>query len=470
MVAQPGGGFGRRYLERLEVLQDFTLDVGLPPANLRVAVRAVVVATLVVDVHVAVAALEAAPNLLTGDGKTAARATQDAPGEHDLGAARPAVLPLQQVLAGVEEPAVDDQAVLALVHAAVTLEFADVEAVVQDVADGRSGESRLRPAVDVAFLLELVDHALEGVPAAGVELEDAHDRLRLLGVRDDRLATVLHVHVAVRRQTRGPALADLLVHALEDLGPQVVRVVLGDGGHDVERQRPGSTGAELVIDERQLDAAGVLELLQAHGVPHVAADAVEFVAEDGIEPRAAGVGLHPGEHLVEGRTLRPALGRLGHDKLADDGPPALGRLVAHGPQLGVDAVAFPLLARRHSGPRYHVHFRFISLLALSNTSPSRLTFTRISTASSSSTGRPQASDQTSMVSATISLVIQARDSGRPAAAPSGTCCSSRAGSPADSGLFGRRGEAAGRRQALTAGAMRPPPSAGSVRRCGPRRP
>ena len=55
---------------------------------------------------------------------------------------------------------------------------------------------------------------------------------------------------------------------LEHFGPQVVAVVLGDGGHHVERQGPGGTGAELVVDEGQLHATGVFEFLQAG--PHPA--------------------------------------------------------------------------------------------------------------------------------------------------------------------------------------------------------
>ncbi len=167
---------------------------------------------------------------------------------------------------------------------------------------------------------ELVGERLERVAARGVQLEDANQRLRFLRVRLDRLVAVVDVDVAERGEARRPALPDLLVHPLEHFRPQVVAVVLGDGGHHVERQCTGRAGAELVVDERQLHAAGVLQFLQANGVPHVAADAIELVAEDRLDLLALGVGLHPGEHLVEGDPLRTSLGGLGDDELADDVP------------------------------------------------------------------------------------------------------------------------------------------------------
>jgi len=48
--------------------------------------------------------------------------------------------------------------------------------------------------------------------------------------------------------------------------------------------------------------------------------------------------------LVERHTFGPALGRLGHDELADDVPAFSLGLFAGDSELGVDGVAFALLA------------------------------------------------------------------------------------------------------------------------------
>ncbi|HOL26948.1 MAG TPA: hypothetical protein PLS86_11715 [Phycisphaerae bacterium] len=118
---------------------------------------------------------------------------------------------------------------------AVTLQLADVEPVVEDIRKRRAVESRLAGPVGVPFGGEFVGQALEGESTAGVELEDADDRLGLLRVRHDRLVAVVDIHISIGREARGPALPHLLVHALDHLGAQVVRVVLRHRRHHVER-------------------------------------------------------------------------------------------------------------------------------------------------------------------------------------------------------------------------------------------
>jgi hypothetical protein len=93
-----------------------------------------------------------------------------------------------------------------------------------------------------------------------------------------------------------------------------------------------------------LDAAGILELLQANRVPHVAADAIELVAQDGLDLLLLGIGPYPGEHLVEDGAFGAPLGRLRHDELAGDLPANGLCPVAGHPQLGVDRIPFALLA------------------------------------------------------------------------------------------------------------------------------
>jgi hypothetical protein len=45
----------------------------------------------------------------------------------------------------------------------------------------------------------------------------------------------------------------------------------------------------LIVDERQCNAEFVLQLLHPHRIPHVAADAVEFVAENRSQAFAFGI-------------------------------------------------------------------------------------------------------------------------------------------------------------------------------------
>ena len=75
----------------------------------------------------------------------------------------------------------------------------------------------------------------------------------------DRLFPVAgHVHIPKGREAGRPALADLLVDSLEHLSAEVVGVILRDGGHHVERERPGSSGSELVFYKGKLYPADVL--------------------------------------------------------------------------------------------------------------------------------------------------------------------------------------------------------------------
>jgi len=103
-------------------------------------------------------------------------------------------------------------------------------------------------------------------------------------------------------------LEDFLVLALPDLPDQVVRIVLADGGHDVERQHPSGAAAELVLHEDDLDPAGVLKLLEAYRVLHVPSRAIQLVAQNEGDLLFPSVPPHPVEHLVEGQPGGAALG------------------------------------------------------------------------------------------------------------------------------------------------------------------
>ena len=94
----------------------------------------------------------------------------------------------------------------------------------------------------------------------------------------------------------------------------------------------------------KLDAAGVFEVLQTNRVPHVAADPVEFVAEDRFDLLALGVGLDPGKHLVEGNPVRPPFRGLGHDKLTSDMPAIRLYSLPGQAKLGIDRIPLSLLA------------------------------------------------------------------------------------------------------------------------------
>jgi len=418
--------------DRIQFFHDGRFDLALAPTNLRVATPGVgmVVAAAVVDVLVVPAAVELAADQFAGHGEVAAGTTEEATRERDVGVAGSTVATVKDVPAGVEHLAINQQAVTALEHLPVAFEFTDVEPVVEDVRECRAVEARLAGTIRVSFGCELVGQTLERESPAGVELEDADDGLGLLRVRHDRLVAIIDVDVAIRCKAGGPALLDLLVHALDDLGAQVVRVVLRHRRHHVERQCTRRARAELVLDEGQLDAAGIFQFLKPNRISHVATDAVEFVGEDGVDLLAFGVGLDPLEHLVERDAVGTALGGLGDDELADDGPARLRCLLAHGANLRVDGIALALFAGRHSCPGHHVH-QLASLRIRTSNSPIRLTFMRISTASSSLIGRPYDSDQSSMVSASRSSGIHAMDSGRSRAGPA-SCSSIRAEHPVDS--------------------------------------
>ncbi|HPD13880.1 MAG TPA: hypothetical protein PLE19_02975 [Planctomycetota bacterium] len=215
--SEPLGDVGR-HLERAQFLPDDVLQVLLSPPKRRMVTGRIVVGAPVIDVLADTAVKEFAPNALAGHGEAAVRAP-DKPAGKQVDVMRHTAVPaIQDVLARLEGLPVDEEPVLALVDTPVAMQFADVEPVIQDVGQSRPVEARLARSVNEPFRRELVPQALEGVPAGGVELEDAKDGLRLHGMGLDRLVLILHVKVAVRRESRGPSLADLLVHAFQDLG------------------------------------------------------------------------------------------------------------------------------------------------------------------------------------------------------------------------------------------------------------
>ena len=101
--------------------------------------------------------------------------------------ARAAVATIENVLAGVERRPVDQPLVPPLEDLPVAMQFADVEAIVENVRKSRAVETRLAGAVDVPLAFQAVGQALERVTARGVQLEDANNRLRLLRMRLNRL-------------------------------------------------------------------------------------------------------------------------------------------------------------------------------------------------------------------------------------------------------------------------------------------
>lgn len=208
----------------------------------------------------------------------------------------------------------------------------------------RAVESSLAVAELVAFVLQLVGERFERVAAARVQLEDADERFSLHRVGLHGLVSVVDVHVAEWCRPGGPALAHLLIEPLEHLGTQIVAVVLSDGGHDVERECSGRAGAELVVDEGEPNAAGVFQFLKPHRISHVAADAIQLVAQNRVDLLSFCVYLHPLEHLVESDAVGSPFGRLGNHELADDGP-AIGLCaIAVETELCVYRIPFTLLA------------------------------------------------------------------------------------------------------------------------------
>jgi len=185
----------------------------------------VVVGAPVIDVLADAASLQLAADAFPGDRLAAVRAVEQATSQWMTGRSGSPVPAVQDVLPGVERGSVDESPVAPLEDLPVPVQFADVEAVAEDVRERRAMEAGLSPTENVPLAGKLVGEALEGVAARGVELEDADQRPRFLRVGLDRLVTVVHVDVAKRRQPRGPPLPDFLVHALEHFGPQVIAVV-----------------------------------------------------------------------------------------------------------------------------------------------------------------------------------------------------------------------------------------------------
>ncbi|MGC1274142.1 MAG: hypothetical protein WBC44_10585 [Planctomycetaceae bacterium] len=278
------------------------------------------------------AALELPVDAFACHGLSAVGAAEQTTGQRDIGTTGPPVPAAQDILTGLERRPVDQWSMPARVERAATSDLADIEAIAQQVGKSGPMEPRLARAVDVSLALQLVGQALERVPTRRVELEQADDGLRFLRVRLDGLGAIaFDVQVSERGQPRRPALPHALVQAFEHLLAKIVAVVLGDGRHDVKRKSPGGAGTELVLDEAELYAAGIFELLQPNGVPHVAADAIELMAEDRLDLLPLGVDLDPVDHCIEDFAGRAAAGRLVQLELPHDVPALPLGLQTRGP-------------------------------------------------------------------------------------------------------------------------------------------
>ncbi|MEQ8790107.1 MAG: hypothetical protein RIC55_27675 [Pirellulaceae bacterium] len=253
------------------------------------------------------AALELAADAFSGDRLATEGTLEQAARVGKFGSTRSSITAVQHILAGVKRGPVDQPPITSLKHLSIALQFPDVESVVEYVGKRRAVEARLALAEDVPFVFKLVGERFERVASRGVKLKDTNQRPRLLRMRLHRFVAVLDVEVAVGGEARRPSLPHLFIHPLQYFRPQIIAVVLGDGGHHVERQRSCGTGAKLVIDEGQLHAARVFEFLEPDGVSHVATDAVELVAQYRLDLLTFGIGLHPGEHLIKCTALRTSL-------------------------------------------------------------------------------------------------------------------------------------------------------------------
>ena len=161
-------------------------------------------------------------------------------------------------------------------------------------------------------------------------------------MRLDWLVPVVSIQVAKGGFARQPALLYLLILTFHHFRPQVVRVVLRDAGHHVEGQQSGGAGPELIFHEDELHPTGVLQLLKPNRVPDISAGAIELVRQDALDVLLLGVPPDPIVHLVEGHSLRSALGGFSDGELADDLPSFTLGLVPRGPQLRVDGITLAL--------------------------------------------------------------------------------------------------------------------------------
>ncbi len=166
-----------------QVVDDRLLELVRLPTDGWVVRARVVVGAPVIDVLVDAAPFELAADAFARDRLAAVLAPEQTPGERVLGSAGATVLPIQHVLAGVEGWPVDQTLVLPLEDLPVAVQFADVEAVAEDVRKRCAVEPGLARTIDVTLALEHVGERLEGVAARGVEIEHADQCSRLLGMR-----------------------------------------------------------------------------------------------------------------------------------------------------------------------------------------------------------------------------------------------------------------------------------------------
>lgn len=91
------------------------------------------------------------------------------------------VATVKSVLALVKYVLINQSFTASHIHLPVPMQFADVEAVVQDAGEGRSMESFLALPKCVAFFVQQIAESLEGMTVAGIKIEDSLDRCRPLG-------------------------------------------------------------------------------------------------------------------------------------------------------------------------------------------------------------------------------------------------------------------------------------------------
>ena len=194
-----------------------------------------------------------------------------------------------------------------------------------------------------ATLLERGVQRVEGVRAGGVGGERPANVRGALRVDNDGtdLATVddfSDVQVANRGEARRAAELGLAVQPLLDLGGEVERVVLRDGGEDAMRQSAGRRAVDALGGRYQLGAR-FHDFEQHVGVvAAVAGETIDFVDDD-VGRRVAG--FQPLQQPLQVRAVRVG-GRLGRvdELLGDLGLKLSGLAAAVGP-LGLDGV--PLL-------------------------------------------------------------------------------------------------------------------------------
>ena len=177
--------------------------------------------------------------------------------------------------------------VVALVAGASIDDIALVVRVGQEPVDGGHRQRLRRPlrrgqapqAARGEFIVQLADAPV----ARGVRLERPLDHRCSLRIELDgadfapELIALADVQVADGRAPVRAATDGLLVHALGDLGGEVPRVELGDGGHDAVQQHPGR-GLVDVLGRRHEHDPALLECeVDTHVVGAVAGEPVDLV-------------------------------------------------------------------------------------------------------------------------------------------------------------------------------------------------